>query len=214
MYIHNHTPAPRAADAPSQTVSRIELLTLQPHDVSTMLGFVGQLGWVHRPEGKDNAYRSSSDPVLYISPATTMHAQLFNLRNFTIMVVSSVHLSVDPYACSLLLAGGALHRPAGLASTPPLEAYETRLNALLAWSPVADPGAAMVTHDPVHGLPAAIVELTPTLSVDGQLVMLDLSAPPPVFDSDSDDDAPDLAPSSSDEDEAHAADEAVAADSG
>jgi len=48
------------------------------------------------------------------------------------MVVSSVHLSVGPYACSLLLAGGALHRPAGVAGSPPPEAYETRLNVLLA----------------------------------------------------------------------------------
>ena len=189
VYIHNHTPAPRSGDVASRTVSRFEQLTLQPHDVSTMLGYVGQLGWIHRPEGKDNAYRSSSDPVLYISPASTMHGQLvFNLRNFTIMVVSAVHLSVDPYACSLLLAGGALHRPAGVAGTPPADAYETRLNALLAWSPIADPGATVVKHDPVHGLPTAVVELTPTLSADGQLVMLDLAAPAPVFDSDSDSD--------------------------
>ena len=45
------------------------------------------------------------DPVLYICPLTSLHAQLvFNPRTFKIMVVSSVAISVDPLACALIIA--------------------------------------------------------------------------------------------------------------
>jgi hypothetical protein len=112
-----------------------------PHDVSTMVGFVGQQGWTHRADGKANAMRTSADPVLYICPSTSVHAQLvFNLRSFTINVVRSVQIAVDPFSCALLLAGSALHQPGGAAATPTPDAYEARLNALLVWQPVADPG--------------------------------------------------------------------------
>jgi hypothetical protein len=138
-----------------------------------MVGFVGQQGWTHRADGKANAMRTSADPVLYICPSTSVHAQLvFNLRSFTINVVRSVQIAVDPFSCALLLAGSALHQPSGAAASPALGAYEARLNALLVWQPVADPGSASVLHDHLTGMPHTIVERTPLLTSDGTLVML------------------------------------------
>ena len=132
VYIHNHTPATYAVDPAAHRCTRFEALTLRPHDISTMLGFVGQMGWTHREGGKANAQRVSADPVLYVCPATSLHAQIvLNLRSFTLMVVASLRLSVDPYACALVIAGSALHRPEGIAGAPPMEAYEARLNELL-----------------------------------------------------------------------------------
>ena len=183
VYIHNHTPAPHALDPASHRCSRWEALTLEPTDTSTMLGFVGQMGYTHRVDGKANAQRTTSDPVLYVCPATALHAQIvFNLASFKLMVVGSVHLSVRPMACSYILASSALHRPYGLLGTPTDDDYAARLNELVTWRPLAgvDVGTAVVEHDPLHGLPTAIYNLTPALGPDGNLLMLepsDLDAP-------------------------------------
>ena len=180
VYQHNHSPAPHALDPASHACSRSEALTLRVFDASTMLGYPGQTGWTHRPDGKANALRSTADPVLYLCPSEAMHAQLvFNLRNFKIMVVRDVALSVDPFGCSLILAGTALHRPSGAAFEPTPDAYEARLNALLLWSPVAERDHAVVSHDPILGLPTAIAELTPYLTEDGTIIMLSPSEAAP-----------------------------------
>ena len=50
VFQHNHT---LAANAQSQTVHgriRSEALTLTPFDASSVLGYVGQTGFIHRPE--------------------------------------------------------------------------------------------------------------------------------------------------------------------
>jgi hypothetical protein len=119
VYIHNNTPAPYALDSSAHGCSRWEALTGTPADVSTMLGFVGQMGYTHRTGGKANAHRSSSDPVLYVCPSSALHAQLvFNLTNFKLMVVGDVQLSIHPLPCSLLMAGTALHLPYGIVAEP------------------------------------------------------------------------------------------------
>ena len=182
VFQHNHCPAPHALDPASHACSRSEALTLRVFDASTMLGYPGQTGWTHRPDGKANALRTTADPVLYLCPATSMHAQLvFNLRSFKITVVRSVALSVDPFGCALVLAGSALHRPSGSAFEPTPDAYEARLNALLLWGPVSVRDHAVVSHDPVLGLPLAVCELTPHYTEDGTIVMLtaDEAAPSP-----------------------------------
>ena len=185
VFQHNHAPAPHAIDPASRRCSRWEALTLQLFDVSTMLGFPGQTGYTHRPDGKSNAFRTPTDPVLYLHPATSLHAQLvFNLRSFKIVVVRDVALTVDPYACSLAIASSALHCPAGRVHTPTPDAYEARLNSLLSWRPVGDGGAATVVHDPLLGLPVSVFGLTAHLAEDGHLVMADdsleeLSLPAP-----------------------------------
>jgi hypothetical protein len=97
-------------DPASRRCTRWEALTQEPFDVSTMLGFAGQSGFTHRADGKANAHRTPTDPVLYLHPATSLHAQLvFNLRSFKLTVVRDVALTVDPYACSLAIAASALH---------------------------------------------------------------------------------------------------------
>ena len=174
VFQHNHTPAPHALDPAAHRCSRAEALTLQPFDVSSMLGHVGQSGWVHRPDGKANAMRTTADPVLYLCPATSLRGQLvFNLRSFKINVVSAVTLSLDPFACAMVLAASALHRPAGCALEPTPDAYEARLHALLMWFPGSSPEYTVVVHDPITGLPVSLVERTPFLAPDGALVMLD-----------------------------------------
>ena len=83
VFQHNHSPAPHALDPASHACSRSEALTLRVFDASTMLGHPGQTGWTHRPDGKANAMRVTADPVIYVCPAVSLHAQLvFNLRNF------------------------------------------------------------------------------------------------------------------------------------
>lgn len=100
VFLHNHAPAPHATHPAPHRFSRWEALTPQPFDVSTMPGFPGQTGYMHRPEGKADALRTPTDPALYLHPATTLHAQLiFNVRPFKAVVVRDVALTVDPQAC-------------------------------------------------------------------------------------------------------------------
>ena len=179
VFQHNHTPAPRARDHHLHDRIRSEALTLVPFDVSTMLGFVGQTGWIHRHDAKMNTYHPSAEPVLYICPsATTSAQQVFNLRSWKIQLVSDVTLSLDPRACGLLLARSVLYRPAGSLASPEASAYESRLTELLEWVP--NPDTAVVTHNPVTGLPTSVQTYVPWLDPDGSLLML-----PP-------DDAPDV----------------------
>jgi hypothetical protein len=169
VFQHNHTPAPFAIDPASRRCTRWEALTQETFDVSTMLGFPGQSGFTHRADGKANAHRTPTDPVLYLHPATSLHAQLvFNLRSFKIMVVRSVALTVDPYACALAIAASALHCPAGDVHTPSDDAYAARLNELLTWRPLASHDTAVVLNDPLHGLPMAIFDLTASVADDGE----------------------------------------------
>lgn len=101
--------------------------------------------------------RTTSDPVLYICPASSLHAQLlFNLRNFKIMVVRDMSLT-DPPACAVEMAASSLYRPGGSALDPIPDACDSRLNSLLLWHPATTPEHAVVTHDPVLGLPVAII---------------------------------------------------------
>ena len=172
VFQHNHTPAPHALDPASRRCTRWEALTQETFDVSTMLGFPGQSGFTHRADGKANAFRTPTDPVLYMHPSSALHAQLvFNLRSFKIMVVRDVSLTVDPYACALAVAASALHSPAGAVHTPTDDAYAARLNALLTWRPLASHDAAVVLNDPLHGLPVAVFELTASVAPDGSLIM-------------------------------------------
>jgi len=98
--------------------------------VPTMLGFECQSGFTHRADGKANAHRTPTDPVLYLHPATSLHAQLvFNLRSFRIMV-RSVALTVHPYACALAIAASALHCPTGDVHAQSADAYAARLSSL------------------------------------------------------------------------------------
>ncbi len=70
-----------------------------PTDMSTMLGYVGQVGFTHCADGKANQYRASADPVLYICPSESLHAQIvLNLVSFKLMVVASISISPDPTA--------------------------------------------------------------------------------------------------------------------
>jgi hypothetical protein len=86
---------------------------------------------LHAPRRKANAYRTPTDPVLYLHPATSLHAQLvFNLRSFRIMVVRSVALTVHPYACALATAASALHCPTGDVHAQSADAYAARLSSL------------------------------------------------------------------------------------
>jgi hypothetical protein len=96
---------------------------------------------------------------------------VFNLRSFKIMVMRSVALTVDPYACALAIAASALHCPAGDVHTPSDDAYAARLNELLTWRPLASHDTAVVLNDPLHGLPMAIFDLTASVTDDGTLVM-------------------------------------------
>ena len=182
VFIHNNTPAPYALDSATHKCSRWEALTMTPTDMSTMLGFVGQLGYTHRPGGKTNAHRSSSEPVLYVCPSTALHAQLvFNLTSFKFMVVGDVHLTIHPLACSLLLAGTALHKPFGWVAEPSPDEYASRLNKLLDWRPIpsAELDTMVVDHDPIDGLPTAIFPLVPALPEDGTYLLLDPMGAPP-----------------------------------
>ena len=171
VFQHNHTPAPRSRSSLVDARTRSEALTLTIFDASTLLGFVGQTGWVHCPDAKSNAFRPSAEPVLYICPATALNAQIvFNLRSFKLNVVADVSFSSDPRACSLLLARSALYRPRGDFSTPDADSYTAQLHALLTWLP--DDDSAVVDHDPTAGLPVALTQYQPCLTPDGVLLML------------------------------------------
>lgn len=138
-----------------------------------MLGYPGQTGRMHRPDGKARTLRVTADPVIYVCPAFALHEQLvFNPRNFKFMEARSVALSVGPFGCSLLHASSALHRPSGCALEPTLCDYEATLNALLFWRPVSEPARAAVCHDPIFGLPTAVTSLMPILTDDGIVVIL------------------------------------------
>jgi hypothetical protein len=171
VFQHNHTPAPRSRSSLVAARTRAEALTLTIFDASTMLGFVGQTGWVHCHDAKSSAFRPSAEPVLYVCPATALSAQIvFNLRSFKLNVVADVSFSSDAKACSLLLARSALYRPRGDLATPEADAYTARLQSLLAWLP--DDSTAAVNHDPVIGLPTSITQYVPRLASDGSLLML------------------------------------------
>ena len=178
VYIHNNTPAPYAPHPSAHGCSRWEALTGTPADVSTMLGFVGQMGYTHRPGGKANAHRSSSDPVLCVCPSSALHAQLvFNLASLRLMVVGNVHLSIHPLACSLLMAGTALHLPFGIVKEPTKEEYTSKLNRLLNYQPFPSglEDTMVVDHNPVDGLPTGIRPLVPALDLDGTYLLLEPS---------------------------------------
>ena len=178
VFQHNHRPAPFALDPASRQCSRSKALTLIDFDVSTMLGHVGQTGWTHRPDGKANALRVTADPVLYVCPATSLHAQIvFNLRAFKLTVVRDVALAVDPFGCALLLSSSSLYLPAGCAVAPTPDVYAARLNAILTWRPVGGLDHSVVIHDPVGGLPESVRELQPFWAEDGVFLMLDPEAP-------------------------------------
>jgi hypothetical protein len=110
-YQHNVAPVWRPADAPAgPAMSRIEALTGNRPDVSAMLGYVGQHGWVRNFDGKANAHRDNATPCLYVSPSLTGAGQLiFNLASHTMQYVWSISLTDDPNACAALLAESNLH---------------------------------------------------------------------------------------------------------
>ena len=174
---HNHT---LASHAHSQTVHgriRSEALTLTPFDASSVLGYVGQSGFIHRPDAKSNTMHPSAEPVLYVCPADGMSGQLvFNLRNNKFQVVDDVTIVADSRGCSLLLARSSLLRPAGSLHTPDADTYHAHLHGLLNWLP--DPDYALIEHDDVLGLPVAALQYTPWLAPDGALLMLPPDARP------------------------------------
>lgn len=139
MYIHDNTPAPFALDSCARTA----LFALRgPNQHSHRHVDDARLcrpDWAHAtPRGdKTSAHRPSSDPVLYVCHSYALHAQpVFNLATFKFMVVGNVHLSIHPLACSLLLAGTALHKPFGFMHEPTQDENVSRLSRLLNWLPL------------------------------------------------------------------------------
>lgn len=66
------------------------------------------------------------------------------------------------------------YKPGCAAAMPPLDAYETRVGALLVWQQVVYPGvSATALHDHLTGMPCTIVERTPYLTLDDNLAMFD-----------------------------------------
>jgi len=200
MYQHNVRPVWRPADAPpGPPMSRIEALTGRRPDVSAMLGYVGQHGWVRNFDGKANSYRDNASPCIYVSPSLIGDGQLvYNIMSHTIQYVWSISLTDDPTACAALLAQSNLHRPRGAYGTPDPDDYSRRLRGLLVPTMLAPcDGHTMVQHDPISGMPIRTYTLWPVIGHEGDLVMSEW--PVREFDAAAEDDLPALADASDSE---------------
>jgi hypothetical protein len=171
---HNHHVARSADDPDLRNGTRSYLLTGITLDASTMLGYVGQLGWIQTVDGKASSLRDTAEPVLYLHPSLSCSGQLvLVLRDLKIHVVRAVSLCLDPLACSALMAGCAYHDPRGSLTRPLGEDYAAQLRALV--TPVADPWLCIVSHDPLGGLPMLATALVPQLGPSGDLEMVPAS---------------------------------------
>ncbi len=84
----NHHVARSADDPDLRSGTRSFLLTGRTLDASTMLGYVGQLGWTQTVDGKASSFRDTAEPVLYLHPAESCSGQLvLILRTLKINVV-------------------------------------------------------------------------------------------------------------------------------
>jgi len=200
MYQHNVRPVWRPVDAaPGPAMSRIEALTGRRPDVSAMLGYVGQHGWLRNFDGKANSHRDNASPCIYISPSLVNDGQLaFNLMTHTIQFVWSISMTDDPTACAALLAESNMHRPRGAYGTPDQDDYTRRLRGLLVPGAIAPlDGHIMVQHDPISGMPTTTYVLVPVIGPGGDLIMSEWPARD--FDSVEDESIPALVEMSDDE---------------
>jgi len=180
-------------------MSRIEALTGKRPDVSAMLGYVGQHGWLRNFYGKANSHRDNASPCIYISPSLVNDGQLaYNLMTHTIQFVWSISMTDDPTACAALLAESNMHRPRGAYGMPDPDDYTRRLRGLLVPDAITPPGGhIMVQHDPISGMPTTTYVLVPVIGPDGDLIMSEWPARD--FDSAEDETIPALVEMSDDE---------------
>ena len=110
VFQHIHRVPHRSPDAVLCTKTRSAALLGVSLDASTMLGSVGQCGWIQRVGGKASSFRDTAEAVLYLHPSESCSGQLvFVLRKMCICVVRAVILCLEPDACALLLAASTLH---------------------------------------------------------------------------------------------------------
>ena len=132
---HNCRPVWRPEGVPAETgplVSRMEALTGRRPDVSAMVGFVGQGGWVRKWDVKANAQRDKATPVIYMHPSSCgVGHVVYNLETCTKQLAYSLSVTTDPQAISLMLAQSAMTRPRGAYGTPDEVEYQLCLRAML-----------------------------------------------------------------------------------
>jgi len=177
-YQHNCRPIWRPAGAIGPPISRREMLTGVRPDVSAMIGFVGQHGWAHNFAGRSNSYTDTASPIIYVCPSTECSAQIvFNIARATLDLVHSVTLSADADTTSLIVAQSELCKPRGIYGSPSTAEYEARIHSLL--RPTSHHEYTMVAHDPMTGLPSHLYTLEPSISPEGDFLMLPATPPQP-----------------------------------
>ena len=179
VFQHNHVAAKRELEGGH--IIRSTALTGEQFDASTMLGYVCQQGITLREDRKANAFRTATEPGLYLHPSEEASGQLFyNLRRNRIDIVRTVGFSQDPNALMEDLASSSLYQPRGVSGVPEDGVFSKRLRLVLAPDP-ASPYQCLEL-DPLTGLPNAAAGYTPAILDDGTLILardIDAVSPPP-----------------------------------
>jgi hypothetical protein len=156
---HAAVDPPGAAGPPTRT--RLEAFTGLTWDVSTAAGYVGQGGWVHRPDGTASALRPLVEPCLYLHPSENAVGHVvFLLRTMRMHIVRGVTLIEGPGNVLAELARSALHQAGGLLTDPLPDEHAARLAALFASADLVGDGA-VVEYNEATGMPMRIIALVP-----------------------------------------------------